>query len=60
MKSLIPVLRLLLAADASAQGCFNADRWWKVFEIRKAFDGAAAERDAGSIGLVSPGEDSKT
>src|SRR5262245_5803326 len=74
-RALVSIAVLLVVRDAGAQsqpdttaknktvattGCFVADKWYEVFEIRKAFDGAAEEKDAGSIGVVSPGKESKT
>ena len=61
MKRLIlAVVLALVTREASAQtGCFAAANWWEVLQIRKSFDGASGEQDAGSLGLVSPGKKSQ-
>jgi len=52
---------LVFAQNASAQArCLVSTKWWEIFQIRKSFEGASGEQDAASIGLVSPGRDSKT
>ena len=62
MRRLLTIIIVLgVAQEAAAQtGCFTAANWYDVFQVRKSFDGAAEEQDAGSVGLVSPGKESKT
>ena len=50
-------IALLMPPAAMAQ---SNDSWWKLFEIRKAFDGDSGEQEPGSLGLVDPGPDSRT
>jgi len=46
------------AAAGSAKSSFET--FSKYVQVRKAFDGGKAETEAGAIGLVAPGKDSKT
>lgn len=51
----VPVHAQAPDADAAA-----GQPWWKLFQIRKAFDGGSNEEEPGNVGLVSPGADSAT
>lgn len=59
---MMPRILLLVAGalllTASPSWAQSKDPWWKLFEIRKSFDGGSAEQEPANAGLVDPGPDS--